>query len=375
MRLLYQSTNFAEAQKLFCYFYAHKIDTQVEVISPDDIHENCSLWVKDEDNFQRAAELYQKFLVDPSVLDDPEIPAMMDRFTEEESIKYPQHNREDWETRQSLDIRKKTRPVTLMILLTCVLVFFGMAFSVKFNTKASATIYSVMAFDYPKKMELRDELFALFTVEQLRNPQSLPREGKILLASQYTMPEWKGLYPLVVQKIQHLDQPLPDIPPMFEKIGQGQVWRLFTPCLLHGSILHLLFNMAWLLLLGNQMEFFLHRKKYLVFIVVSGILSNLLQYLMSGANFIGYSGVISAMLGYIYIRQNSSHYENYSIPPGTFRFVTIFIMGLAGIELLSFVYEIFYGSESFGLGIANTAHIGGALIGCGLAKISYFDHS
>jgi murein DD-endopeptidase MepM/ murein hydrolase activator NlpD len=39
-----------------------------------------------------------------------------------------------------------------------------------------------------------------------------------------------------------------------EKISQGQVWRLFTPCLMHRDFLHILFNMVWVWLLAKQVE-------------------------------------------------------------------------------------------------------------------------
>ena len=42
--------------------------------------------------------------------------------------------------------------------------------------------------------------------------------------------------------------------PLFEKIRQGELWRLFTPCILHRDFLHILFNMIWVWILVKQIE-------------------------------------------------------------------------------------------------------------------------
>jgi len=61
--------------------------------------------------------------------------------------------------------------------------------------------------------------------------------------------------------------------PFLEKIRQGEVWRLFSPVLLHGTWLHILFNMAWLWLLGRQIEQRLGILKYLIFSVIVGVIA------------------------------------------------------------------------------------------------------
>jgi hypothetical protein len=42
--------------------------------------------------------------------------------------------------------------------------------------------------------------------------------------------------------------------PIFQKIKEGQVYRIITPVFLHGSLLHILFNMIWLFLLMKLIE-------------------------------------------------------------------------------------------------------------------------
>jgi GlpG protein len=47
-----------------------------------------------------------------------------------------------------------------------------------------------------------------------------------------------------------------DVSPMFETamIRRGELWRLFTSILLHGSIVHLVFNLYWFWTFGTFIE-------------------------------------------------------------------------------------------------------------------------
>jgi GlpG protein len=47
-----------------------------------------------------------------------------------------------------------------------------------------------------------------------------------------------------------------DVSAMFETamIRRGELWRLFTSVLLHGSILHLVFNIYWFWVFGTSIE-------------------------------------------------------------------------------------------------------------------------
>jgi GlpG protein len=86
------------------------------------------------------------------------------------------------------------------------------------------------------------------------------------------------------------------------EIRQGQVWRLVTPIFLHLSLLHILFNMMWLKELGHMLEAKQGPPFLIVMVLILGVLSNLGQFLVSGPNFGGMSGVIYGMLGYIWLR-------------------------------------------------------------------------
>lgn len=86
------------------------------------------------------------------------------------------------------------------------------------------------------------------------------------------------------------------------EIQQGQWWRLVTPIFLHFGPIHLLFNMLWLWQLGGGMERRQGWGELVLMVAVIGVVSNLLQYLVSGPGFGGMSGVVYGMLGYFWMQ-------------------------------------------------------------------------
>jgi GlpG protein len=85
-------------------------------------------------------------------------------------------------------------------------------------------------------------------------------------------------------------------------ILEGQVWRLITPIFFHGSAPHLLFNMLMLYQLGAVVERRLGAVAYTVLVLLIAVGSNSGQYLATGPNFVGMSGVIYGLFGYAWVR-------------------------------------------------------------------------
>jgi rhomboid protease GluP len=82
-----------------------------------------------------------------------------------------------------------------------------------------------------------------------------------------------------------------------ELIAAGEVWRLFTPMLLHGSILHIAFNMYALFAFGTRLELFYGHWRFLAMYVVAGFAGNVLSYAFSPAASLGASTAIFGLLG------------------------------------------------------------------------------
>lgn len=132
------------------------------------------------------------------------------------------------------------------------------------------------------------------------------------------------------------------------EILHGQVWRLITPIFIHLSILHILFNMLWFKDLGYLIEYKFGKHNLLILILVSGVISNLLQYFVSGPQFGGMSGVLYAMLGFVWVYKKIHQDFDYSLPA---RDITIMI-GWLLLCLTGFLGPI-----------ANSAHAGGLFVG------------
>jgi GlpG protein len=144
------------------------------------------------------------------------------------------------------------------------------------------------------------------------------------------------------------------VTPLFSDIASGELWRLITPIFLHFGMVHILFNMLWLYQLGSLIETIGSSKKLLMLIVVTGIFSNLLQYLIAGPRFGGMSGVIYGLLSYAWGMGRWQQGSLYYIDKGTFGFMMIWLV-------LCF-FNIFGP-------VANYAHLGGLVIGIIWAKL------
>lgn len=129
--------------------------------------------------------------------------------------------------------------------------------------------------------------------------------------------------------------------------------------------------MLWLIVLGKQLEQRIKPWRYILFILFIAIISNTAQYLMSGPNFIGFSGVLCGMLAFIWVRQKTAAWEGYQIDRMTLIFMLIFILSMTGIQLLSFLLEKSL-DWAISPNIANMAHLTGGLTGYILGRLNFF---
>jgi len=142
---------------------------------------------------------------------------------------------------------------------------------------------------------------------------------------------------------------------------------LFTSMFLHGGFLHLLGNMLYLWIFGDNVEALLGHFRFLAFYVLSG-LGACLTYIFfdsnSGIPMIGASGAISGVLGAYMV-----NYPGARVHVAVFLLFFIRVIRVPALIVLGlwFVIQVLNGLGSLGGqstgGVAWFAHIGGFVIG------------
>jgi membrane associated rhomboid family serine protease len=152
-----------------------------------------------------------------------------------------------------------------------------------------------------------------------------------------------------------------------------QVSHLFTHMFLHGSWMHLLGNMWFLWLFGNNVEDSMGRGRFVVFYLLCGLAAAAGQILTDSGSpvpMVGASGAISGVMGaYLILYPNVRVYT--LVPLGFF----ITSMALPAWVMLGYWFAIQFlsGVVSFaadvGGGVAFWAHVGGFVAGVALIKL------
>jgi len=158
--------------------------------------------------------------------------------------------------------------------------------------------------------------------------------------------------------------------------AQFQISGLFTSMFLHGGWMHLIGNMWFLWIFGDNVEDILGRAKYLLFYIASGVAASL-AHLFSNPNSelpsVGASGAIAGVMGAYMLK--FPHSRIVTLIPILIFFTTVDIP--AWIMLIYwFVIQIFSGIGDFSGragaetgGVAWFAHVGGFLAGMFLVSI------
>lgn len=145
-----------------------------------------------------------------------------------------------------------------------------------------------------------------------------------------------------------------DFEPLSEGIFAGQIWRLLTPAFLHFGFFHLLFNSLWMWDLGRRLELGLGWKHYLLFVLFSAVTANLAQYIWGGpALFGGMSGVVYALVGFIWLRQRFDSSSVFAVPKSIIGFMLVWL-----VLCMTGAVDYFIAGS-----VANAAHAGGLVAG------------
>ncbi len=153
---------------------------------------------------------------------------------------------------------------------------------------------------------------------------------------------------------------------------QGAWWSLLSSMFLHGSWFHLIGNMWFLYLFGNNVEDSMGRFRYLIFYLLCGLAAGLSQTFLSPNSaipMVGASGAIGGVMGaYVVL------YPRVQIHMFIFLFIFITRIVVPAFWMLGywFVLQLFGGWGSIGAeggGTAFWAHVGGFAAGAALILV------
>jgi GlpG protein len=131
--------------------------------------------------------------------------------------------------------------------------------------------------------------------------------------------------------------------------------RLLGPAFLHFSWLHIVFNTMWWWQLGGSVEQITGKFSLINLLLVSALVSNVGQFFVDGPNFGGLSGVVYALVGYVWWMGWLMPEKGLSLPKPIIGFMLFWLL-LGYTSLMP-------------INVANTAHLLGLLSGCIMAYI------
>ena len=150
--------------------------------------------------------------------------------------------------------------------------------------------------------------------------------------------------------------------------------HLFTHMFLHGSWMHLIGNMWFLWIFGNNVEDSMGHARFVIFYVLCGLAAAFLQVFVtpdSGVPMVGASGAISGVMGgYVVLYP---HARVYTILPLGFFITSVQMPAWTMIGYWALI-QVFSGVVSLGAqgeaggGVAFWAHLGGLIAGLVLVR-------
>ena len=151
---------------------------------------------------------------------------------------------------------------------------------------------------------------------------------------------------------------------------------IFTSMFMHGGFAHIIGNMWFLYIFGDNVESILGHVKYFIFYLACGVGAALAQFFVEPASqvpMIGASGAVAGVLGAYMIRFPKARVHVFAV---LFIFITTFVVPAQVVLGLWFLMQLTGGLGSLGMdttgGVAWFAHIGGFIIG--VTSLKYFQN-
>lgn len=154
---------------------------------------------------------------------------------------------------------------------------------------------------------------------------------------------------LLSQYIFKNDIPVILMAKLNEQIRAGEFWRLLTPVFLHGSLIHIAFNMYALYVIGVGLERYYGHKRFLLLYFLAGFSGNLASFIFTPEPSLGASTAIFGLVA----------------AQGVFVYKNKFLFGKNARSMLTNILSIILVNLALGLSprIDNWGHLGGLIGG------------
>lgn len=278
------------------------------------------VWIERDDDVEQGQLQLREYQANPNDPKYADVAAKASRIRKEAYAQAQKRRKNYTDVRTSWSgVPRHPTTITMMILGLCI------AFFVLQQTELGPRMMDYLFFYVPLASQLRDLPDTLDLQQRIAVYNQMMRGADLTLAG------------------------------AFSEISRGQVWRLITPALMHGGLLHLVFNCYYVLLFGSAIEGLKGQRTFLSLVLLGAIISNCGQAIWLAATpgggiggFLGLSGVNYALFGYVWMRGKYAPQERLGAPPQTVSFMLAWLLicmtGLVG-------------------NIANAAHVIGLLVG------------
>src|SRR5688500_7924249 len=258
MRMIGTIPSDSDAERFSDYLVTQKIGNMVEESDAGD----WAVWVEDDDQIDRGKSELHAFLQNPA---DPKYGAAV---RQAETIRKEQEKTQKKKRTKYIDFRTRWgQPQQWMAPLTMMLILLSCVISVGTNS-----------IGFGERRQEAIDIFRFASVNEQRwNAFAYANDG-IENINEFYVRYW------------------------LHDLRRGQVWRLFTPMLLHWNIFHLLFNMFWLRDLGAMVELQRGTRRLALLVLLCSLVPFIFQNAVSGPGFGGMSGVVYGLFGYVWVK-------------------------------------------------------------------------
>ena len=269
MRLIGEIKDAELARKFAAYLLTEGITPQVD--KENGIWE---VWVKDEDQLEAATKKLAEFEANPNDARYQGVIEKADAIFREEEVKRRQYKK------NVVDVSKNQRtpgrrrgPLTMLLLIACIISFVATDFGAGVREGVQ---------DLPA--------YRALSFTSIEEPESF-------------------------ELVKKYDQD--DLRLRLASIQKGEVWRVITPIFIHFGVMHIVFNMLWMVQLGTLIENRYGTFWFGVLVLTSAALSTFAQCTVPvaldgsppallGGTLIGLaggmSGVVYALFGFVWMK-------------------------------------------------------------------------